>query len=46
MLDGANTSALVLAQAAASFSRGEFANMAAALALQSLFSSFAAGRTT
>jgi len=36
MLDGANTSALVLAQAAASFSRWEFANIAAAVALLSI----------
>jgi len=35
MLDVANTSALVLAQAAVSFSRWEFANMAAAVALPS-----------
>jgi sigma-B regulation protein RsbU (phosphoserine phosphatase) len=36
MLEGANTSALVLAQAAASFSRWEFANIAAAVALLSI----------
>jgi sigma-B regulation protein RsbU (phosphoserine phosphatase) len=36
MLDRANTSALILAQAAASFSRWEFANMAAAVALSSI----------
>jgi hypothetical protein len=36
MLNGANTSVLVLAQAAASFSRWEFANMAAAVALLSI----------
>ena len=36
MLDGANTSALVWAQAAASFSRWEFANIAAAVALLSI----------